>query len=107
VNFISGNGQGDRKHSASTFLLVTCPDGASHRLDETACDRKTQSGASLNVISFTHTIERIEHMLQIVMRNPWASIRDFQRYVGCIRVSFNRNGRILRSVFCGVVEQIE
>src|SRR5690606_36278401 len=88
-------------------MLVARPDGASHRFDETACDRKTKPGTGLHIITFPHTIECIEHMLQIVRRNSWASIRNFQRYAGRACLSPDPDWRILRCVFSCIVEQIE
>src|SRR5690348_6889990 len=73
-----GGRQSDGKDRAAVFAAIGSDDGAAHRLDETAADSKTETGAGPLTVLGVNTIEFVEDALLLALRNARPFVLDAQ-----------------------------
>ena len=87
---------------------VAGDDGAAHRLDEAAADRKAEAGAGAHAVALLHAVELVEDALELVRRDALALVDDAQSDAARAGAAgLDPDGRALGGVFRGVVEQVE
>ena len=76
---IGGYRQRDGEHRARAVGAVAGGDGAAHRLDEAAADRKAQPGARALRSAPLHAVELVEDALEVAGRNAGAFVEHLQQ----------------------------
>ena len=70
--------QRNGEHRPRPIDTVAGDDGAAHRLDEAAADRKPEAGAGAHAVALSHTMELVEDALELLRRDALALVDDAQ-----------------------------
>src|SRR3954469_9012692 len=102
-----GGRQRDPDDRAGAVGPVAGCDVAAMRLDKTAADRQTETGAGAAPVLRLRAVEFVEHTLPLGRRYSGTFIGYLDHHFVPLRAGLQRDAARVRRVFSRVVEQVE
>src|SRR3984893_15770159 len=97
----------DRKNRPLSAGPVRGGNPASHGLDKTTADRKTEPRAGTLAVAAADPVELVEYPLEIGFRNSVAFIENANGHKTILPRRRDFDARTFRSVFCRIAEEID